>query len=94
MRKFKVIKEKRKVTHQITCNKCGKKINLSEAGYEYNIYPFRVSFGYGSKHDLEHWYFDLCEDCIDKMVSEFLIQPDTYIGDVWDGDTFSPYKKG
>lgn len=78
MRKMKEIT---KVVHEdkaIICNKCGKEVDLENADdFEENLFhPFKVSFGYGSKFDLETWYFDLCEDCLLEFVETFKIKPD------------------
>ena len=38
------------------------------------MHKFKIGFGYASAHDGEIWNFDLCEDCIEKIVSEFKIK--------------------
>lgn len=62
----------------IICNKCGKEVDLEKANdFEENLFhSFKVSFGYGSKYDLELWSFDLCEDCLLEFIDTFKIKPD------------------
>lgn len=41
---------------------------------------FKLSFGYGSRHDLEKWEFDLCDSCCEQLKALFQLPaelPDT-----------------
>lgn len=81
MREYKTINTQKRVESKVICNKCGMTYDddVSEYGYEEwqwdTIYPFKVEFGYSSKYDLQRWSFDLCENCIDEIVSTFKIKP-------------------
>lgn len=57
------------------CNKCGKKFEYDEGlcGWQNLVHKFVIKFAYGSKYDYERWDFDLCEDCIEEIVSTFKI---------------------
>lgn len=49
-------------TADITCNMCGAKIDVNACNS-----TFCSSFGFESRHDLETWEADFCEDCADKI---------------------------
>ena len=55
------------------CNCCGSELST------YDDFSVNTTAGYGSKHDGLHIAFDLCGDCLDKMLdkmkSEFKISP-------------------
>ncbi|WP_413986405.1 hypothetical protein [Paenibacillus polymyxa] len=65
----------------IICNKCGKKYRkLTEDGKEnyfwnHLIHKFNIGFGYGSKYDMEHWEYDMCEDCVEELIKSFMYVP-------------------
>lgn len=74
------VKEVKKIPKSITCNKCGKSINLSGATYERQIqaekFPtIKLKFGYGSKFDDETWSFELCEECLIQFINTFKYPP-------------------
>jgi len=50
-------------------NKCGKKI--SEIELDCNDLKFKHLFGYPSKYDMTIMEFNLCMDCIDKLLLNF-----------------------
>lgn len=52
------------------CNKCGKENLHTE--------EIHISFNYPSKHDMEAWMFNLCDDCLDEFISTFVIKPTGY----------------
>lgn len=59
----------------ITCNSCGKEF-IAEGNnpcWANTIHSFDIDFGYGSKHDMDTWTWDLCEDCIEQIVKKFNI---------------------
>jgi hypothetical protein len=53
------------------CNKCGKLFQDKQT----DIHNYRTEFGYFSNHDGEIWEFNLCEDCLEKLVSSFIAPP-------------------
>lgn len=57
----------------ITCDKCGLK-SKTDLTLPVGIDPYfdtiKVHWGYGSKHDLETWEYDLCEKCLEDMFKE------------------------
>lgn len=53
-----------------TCDRCGYKVQ-DENGCMFDITPIYISFGYGSKFDLETWSMDLCDDCIETITKDF-----------------------
>ena len=61
---------------KVFCNKCGKKIKLDKGIVQEGIFDLEYMWGYFSKKDGEIHSFDLCEECYDKMISEFDIPVD------------------
>lgn len=59
----------------ITCNMCGKTYTYKDGYFEHDITTVNVQFGYGSKFDTENWEFDLCDDCLEKIVDKFICKP-------------------
>ena len=59
----------------IVCNRCGMSFNREDDFATNLIHEFNIKFGYGSKHDLEEWDFDLCEVCIEELTDSFKIKP-------------------
>ena len=59
----------------IQCNGCGKTLDgdMPEMG---DITDIQISFGYGSRFDMETWSFDLCDDCAEKIINNFEILPE------------------
>lgn len=72
------------VAKTITCNKCGKSADIKEGDYsdlhfKREEFPtIELSFGYGSKWDMERWSFNLCEECLETFVESFVHKPDGY----------------
>lgn len=81
MREYKEINTKKLVESKLVCNKCGLTYDDEKSEHDYEewqwetMFPFKIHFGYSTKHDLENWEFDLCEKCIEEIVSTFKIQP-------------------
>lgn len=63
--------------NDIYCNRCGKKICAQE-GRDYASYlAVSKEWGYFSdKKDGTRHCFDLCEECYDKLVEQFIIPPE------------------
>ena len=73
------------VETKVVCNRCGLTFDDTNSQYGYEewqwdtIHEFDIEFGYGSKHDLDGWTFDLCEDCIEEIVTTFKIKPESIL---------------
>jgi hypothetical protein len=86
MREYEEIEEtiKKEIPVSVTCNKCGNsKVLDGEEDYERQwklekFQSFFLSFGYGSKFDMEDWEFDLCEKCLVDFIRTFKHLPDGY----------------
>ena len=52
------------------CDMCGKKFDMWDIQEGFG---FSYSVGYGSKHDGDNVSCDLCCDCFDKLLDEYLI---------------------
>ena len=87
MREYKKVNTKKLVVSKLVCNRCGLEYNTEERDFEEwqwkTIFPFKVHFGYSTKHDLENWEFDLCEKCIEEIVSAFKVAPTIESYDPW-----------
>lgn len=58
---------------KVICNRCGKELK-SEHGYlKEGCFHVDYAFGYFSNKDGVRQRFDLCEDCYDVLVADFLI---------------------
>lgn len=66
----KVKKENIKV---IQCNVCGKEIQIENDILKEDIFEVTKEWGYFSKKDLEVHKFNICEECYDKIISQFKI---------------------
>jgi len=69
MKKYKEITQQIQ-THKLQkliCDGCGKESNND---YDTDITSFNIEFGYGSKFDTETWYFDLCDECMERTFNE------------------------
>lgn len=60
---------------EITCNRCGYSVDVSEDEHGWDAEPFRefdLVYGYGSVlYDFSGVRFDLCEHCLSEIVSRF-----------------------
>ena len=52
------------------CDMCGKEFDMWDHQENFNI---AYSIGYGSIHDGDHVACDLCCDCFDRLLDEYLI---------------------
>lgn len=79
MRTYKTIMYPKQFESRIVCNKCGHEMDLDKEEYEEfmtdTIHEFKVSYGYGSEHDLQSYSFDLCENCLDELYRSFKVPP-------------------
>lgn len=67
------MKEKR----ELFCNACGKKIKKENDILQEDVFEGKKVWGYFSRKDTLYQSFILCEECYDRIVSEFVIPPDT-----------------
>ncbi|MBQ7934241.1 MAG: hypothetical protein IJ327_05600 [Lachnospiraceae bacterium] len=71
MRKY--LNQDKPELEKVFCNKCGKQLQLEQGYLKEGCFSARHVFGYFSRKDGMRHSFDLCEDCYDHMVSQFLI---------------------
>lgn len=71
MRRY-MMKERRE-TETIFCNGCGKEIKIKDGVIREGLISVEKRWGYFSDKDNEVHRFDLCEECYDRMVSQFVI---------------------
>lgn len=71
MRKYK--NEKTENNGILICNKCGRKLQVSNGRVMEGVCTVEVDWGYFSHKDGEHHSFDLCETCYDQLIKEFRI---------------------
>lgn len=58
------------------CNRCGKEISDMGRSLEGEGLHVEKHWGYFSKKDGEIHRFDLCENCYDRLVEEFVLVPE------------------
>ncbi len=78
MRRY-IMKEK-KETETIICNGCGKEICVTDGIPKEDMLSVEKRWGYFSGKDNEVHRFDLCEDCYDRLIAQFVIAPETENG--------------
>ena len=66
---------------EIICNRCGKthKINHNDDQdfvYQNQFQNIALYFYYGLKRDTQRVEFELCDDCIDEIISGFKYPPE------------------
>lgn len=81
MQTFKFINKPEKVISTVTCNYCGKHLEISDLDPEpylpATFQSFEFEGGYGSEFDYERISFDLCDDCLSRLFEKFLIPVET-----------------
>ncbi len=55
------------------CNSCGKKLKYVNGVLLEDAFEVTKEWGYFSKRDLEVHHFNICEECYDKLISQFKI---------------------
>jgi ribosomal-protein-alanine N-acetyltransferase len=60
----------------VICNKCKKNVNVENNIIKEGLYHTEYRFGYFSQKDGEVHSFDLCEECYDHIIGDFLIPPE------------------
>lgn len=71
MRKYTKIEEN--VLLEVRCNKCGKNLHVENGFLKEGCFHAENVFGYFSSRDGNKHSWDLCEECYDKLIREFLI---------------------
>ena len=60
----------------ICCNSCGKKLRVENGVMKEDAFEATKEWGYFSERDMEVHHFNLCEDCYNKLISQFRIPVD------------------
>lgn len=60
----------------VLCNCCGKKLAVKEGIIREGIITIDHVWDFFSEKDGEVHHFDICEDCYDKIISEFRLPVD------------------
>lgn len=76
MRVYKIIEIDDRIIDKVFCNKCGREIISDNGVIKEGVFSVNYEWGYFSEKDGQSHGFDLCEQCYDKMISEFVIQPE------------------
>lgn len=70
-------KDNEKELVSVICNRCGKKLAVENGMIKEGCFQGDTRFGYFSNKDGMKYFFDLCEECYDKMISEFAVPVET-----------------
>jgi hypothetical protein len=80
MQTFKFENKPIKYLSSVTCNNCGKHVEIDDLDPDPSLPNMFQSFefegGYGSQYDYQKVTFDLCESCIAKLFQSFIISPE------------------
>jgi len=60
----------------VICNGCGKKIVVREGIVREGVFSVHHTWDFFSEKDGEVHHWDLCEECYDRLISNFCIGPD------------------
>lgn len=63
----------KKTLEKIVCNQCGRELKLENGIVQEGVFRGEARWGYFSGKDGEKHFFDLCEECYDRMIANFLI---------------------
>jgi hypothetical protein len=81
MQTFKFENKPIKYLSTVTCNNCGKHIEIDDLDPDPSLpnmfQSFEISGGYGSRFDYEKVTFDLCDECLSKIIDAFVIPAET-----------------
>ena len=61
---------------KVSCNRCGKKMNVKNGIILEGNFSVEYNWGYFSNKDCERHILDLCEECYNQIVKEFKIPVD------------------
>ena len=62
-----------KKLEKVVCNKCGKDLKVENGRLKEGCFSATAVFGYFSRKDGSVHRFDLCEDCYDEMIAQFMV---------------------
>lgn len=71
MRRLEDGRERR--LQKVICNRCGRELKVEGGILKEGCFSVDYRFGYFSKKDGTRNRFDLCEECYEKMISQFRI---------------------
>ncbi|MDF2538994.1 MAG: hypothetical protein K0S76_2015 [Herbinix sp.] len=57
----------------VLCNSCGKNLKVVNGILMEDAFEANKEWGYFSNRDTEVHHFNLCEECYEKMVANFII---------------------
>lgn len=60
----------------VICNGCGKKMIVEKGILREGAFPVHHAWDFFSEKDGETHRWDLCEECYDNLISQFLIEPE------------------
>lgn len=69
--------ESKKELISVICNKCKKELKVENGILKEGCFCGEIQFGYFSNKDGMKHFFDLCEECYDKMTAGFTIPVET-----------------
>ena len=58
---------------KVVCNKCGRSLKVENGRLKEGCFSATAAFGYFSRKDGSVHRFDLCEDCYDEMIAQFMV---------------------
>ncbi len=58
---------------EVRCNQCGRLLKVEKGVLKEGCFHAEHSFGYFSKQDGMRHRFDLCEECYEKVVKNFVL---------------------
>lgn len=69
-------RKKRMESSPLFCNLCGKSIKIENDIVMEDVLEVTKKWGYFSERDMEVHHFNLCEECYNKLISQFKIPVD------------------
>lgn len=75
MRKY--ADESKKELACVICNQCKKELKVENGMIKEGCFCGNTQFGYFSNKDGMKYFFDLCEECYDKMITGFSVPAET-----------------
>ncbi len=68
--------KKNGVLEAVICNHCGKKMIVEGGVLREGAISINHAWDYFSEKDGEVHHWDLCEQCYDELIAQFMIAPD------------------